>query len=80
MKRQTKRDPNILDIEALAARLGITVDAAYALCQRSDFPATKMGREWRIYWPAVCRWMMERRQPQGRLLFDVTELREAVGR
>lgn len=37
----------LLDIKGIAAKLNSKVSTAYVIVQSNDFPAFKVGREWR---------------------------------
>lgn len=46
-------DPDILDVENLAERLGITPNTVRKLARNGEIPAIRIGKVWRFYWPAV---------------------------
>lgn len=46
-------DPDILDAEGLAERLGIAPNTVRKLARTGEIPAIRIGKAWRFYWPAV---------------------------
>lgn len=46
-------DPDILDVETLAERLGIAPNTVRKLARNGEIPAIRLGKAWRFYWPAV---------------------------
>ena len=48
---------DVLDIDGIAALLRVNKFTAYRLCETGDFPARKIGREWRASKAAILRWL-----------------------
>jgi excisionase family DNA binding protein len=48
---------DVLDIAGIAALLRVNKFTAYRLCETGDFPARKIGREWRASKAAILRWL-----------------------
>lgn len=46
-------DPDILDVETLAQRLGVAPNTLRKLARNGEIPALRIGKAWRFYWPAV---------------------------
>ena len=44
-------------VEETADALGVGVGAAYTLCHRQDFPAVKVGKQWRIPRQKLSEWL-----------------------
>jgi len=58
-------DPDIVDVETLAERLGIAPNTARKLARTGEIPALRVGKAWRFYWPAVLATMSELRDQPG---------------
>lgn len=44
---------DVIRLSTLADRLAITKDTALRLLNQGAIPGCRLGRQWRIYWPAV---------------------------
>ncbi len=49
----------MLDVNGIAALLGISADTVYDLLKSGELPGRKVGRTWRTTRSAVMRWMEE---------------------
>jgi excisionase family DNA binding protein len=49
----------VLDVNGIAALLGISADTVYDLLKSGELPGRKVGRTWRTTRSAVMRWMEE---------------------
>lgn len=52
---ETDTDPgtDVIRLATLAERLGLTRDTTLRLLNQGVLPGCRLGRQWRIYWPAV---------------------------
>jgi len=66
-------DPGVVDIHELADLLGLSEGRLSLLLRQGDVPATKVGRQWRAYWPAI-----RDRIAAGQSLGEHTEPEEEV--
>lgn len=44
---------DVIRLSTVAERLGLTKDTALRLLHQGVIPGCRLGRQWRIYWPAV---------------------------
>jgi hypothetical protein len=51
------RDPEVLDVQATAKMLGISIHAVYALFRKGELPGRKVARRWLTTRDSVLRWL-----------------------
>lgn len=56
---------DVIRLDTAADRLGITKDTALRLLHQGAIPGCRLGRQWRIYWPAVVQRLSESPQSEG---------------
>ena len=52
--------PNLLKIAGVAERLGLSENTVYAMAQRGDLPAFKVGNGWRVKATDLDAWIDEK--------------------
>jgi len=65
---------NLLNIDELSAKLGISRWTAYRYVTDQKIPVIRLGRHLRFHWPTVERWLLrEKSFPKGNLISRISK-------